>query len=73
MRNCITCGKRLHGGGCRDHLEGECCEGGGFEAWQPRTNFVFYDMVEDYLAEIGWTGDYTVKKEKGHYVLTLLP
>jgi len=34
---------------------------------------VVYDMVEDYLAEICWLGDYTVKKEKGHYVLTLLP
>lgn len=71
MLNCLNCGKRLYGGGCRDHLEAECCEGGGYEAWAPRTTFVFRDMVEDYLAEIGWERDYSVRKEKGHYVLTL--
>ena len=35
MRNCKTCAAYLGAGQCRDHLEGECREGGGYEAHRP--------------------------------------
>lgn len=35
MRDCTTCAAYLGAGQCRDHLEGECREGGGYEAHRP--------------------------------------
>lgn len=32
---CEACRHYLGGGCCRINLEGECREGGGFEAWEP--------------------------------------
>lgn len=63
MKNCYNCGAYM---GCKQARSANC------EAWEPRTTFVFADMAADYLSEIGWTGDYTLRKEKGHYVLTLI-
>lgn len=34
---CATCRYYLGGGCCRIHLEDECCEGGGFEAYEERS------------------------------------
>ena len=35
-RTCPTCAHHLGGGQCRQSLEKECMEGGGFEAWEPK-------------------------------------
>lgn len=70
-KNCLTCGAYMGGGACRDNLELECKEGGGFEGWRPRQRFVFFDMAEQYVRDIGHTGGFTIRKEMGHYVLTL--
>ena len=32
--SCIGCKHNLGGGHCRVNLEGECREGGGYEAWE---------------------------------------
>ncbi len=71
MMNCLTCGKRLYGGSCRDNLEPECCEGGGYEAWQPRSTFASIESAAAYVEDIGWKGDYRIHKELGHYVLVM--
>ena len=70
-RDCITCEAYMGGGCCRDHLEAECCEGGGYEAWRYKRKHVFPDMAKDYVELIGHNGGYHIRKEKGHYVLTL--
>ena len=33
-RTCPTCAHHLGAGQCRINVEGECCEGGGFELWE---------------------------------------
>ncbi len=32
---CDTCKHDLGGGCCRINMEAECCEGGGYELWEP--------------------------------------
>ena len=35
-RTCVTCNNYLGGGQYRINLEAECCESGGYEAWEPK-------------------------------------
>ena len=51
MRNCITCAAYLGAGQCRDHLEGECREGGGYEAHRPKRIFQSLQAVAEYAEE----------------------
>ena len=61
----------MGGGACRQNLEAECREGGGYEAWEPRKRFVFYDEAQRYVKTVGHKGAYGIKKVLGHYELTL--
>ena len=70
-RNCLTCDAYIGGGACRDNLEAECSEGGGYEAWQYKRNHVFVDLAKDYVRHVGREGGYNIRKDKGHFVLTL--
>lgn len=70
-RNCTTCDAFLGGGCCRDNLELECREGGGYEAWRYKRKHVFADLAKEYVQLIGHRGGYTIRKEMGHFVLTL--
>lgn len=36
--SCDGCKHDLGGGHCKINLEGECREGGGYEAWEPKLN-----------------------------------
>ncbi len=70
-RHCLTCDAYMGGGACRVNLEAECREGGGFEAWRPRVRFVFPDVAERYVREIGHDGGFTIRRVMGHYELEL--
>lgn len=70
-KNCLTCGAFLGGGACRNNLESECREGGGFEGWIPRRSFVFRDEAQQYVKAIGWKHGYEIRRKMGHYELTL--
>ena len=70
-RDCITCDAYLGGGCCKASLEAECREGGGYEAWRYKRNHAFADLAKDYVRLIGHKGGYHIRKEKGHFVLTL--
>lgn len=70
-RNCLTCNAYIGGGACWDNLEAECREGGGYEAWRYKRNHVFIDLAEQYVHHIGHRGGFGIRKERGHYVLTL--
>lgn len=70
-KHCLTCNNYLGGGACRIHLEAECREGGGYEAWEPRVVFVFYDEAQRYVKTIGYKGAYGIDKVRGHFELRL--
>lgn len=70
-KHCLTCDNYMGGGACRINLEPECREGGGYEAWEPRKRFVFYDEAQRYVKTVGHKGAYGIKKVLGHYELTL--
>lgn len=70
-RHCLTCDAYMGGGACRENVEAECREGGGFEAWRPRVRFVFRDMARQYVDDIGHEGGYEIRKVMGHYELEL--
>ena len=52
MPDCTTCAAYLGAGECRDGLEGECREGGGYEAWRARTRFVSLNALSEYCDKI---------------------
>lgn len=71
-RNCTTCQWNLGCGNCRAHMELECAEGGGYEAWQPRTTFRSVADAAEYMDEIDYHGDCEIKQQdNGLYALIL--
>lgn len=71
-RTCTTCQWNLGSGGCRAHLELGCAEGGGYEAWQPRTTFRSVADAAEYADEIGWTTNISIaQQDNGLYALRM--
>ena len=48
MPDCTTCAAYLGAGQCRDHLEAECREGGGYEAHRRKIIFGSLHALAEY-------------------------
>lgn len=72
IRSCAGCIALLGPSQCRENLEHECADGGGFEMWRPKTTFGTVEQAASYVDEIGYTGNFRVdKQEDGMFLLQL--
>lgn len=67
--SCAGCAHDLGGGQCGQSLEGECREGGGHEAWTPRTEFASIPGAARYHDDYMQGMSFRARQTNGGYVV----